>query len=193
MLVRQQRFHLAVRQDRRQELARHVRGQQPVAVLGEHRRHPDRIVNAKPDKPAEHQVILHLLHQLPPGADREQDQARPDQPFRRDRGATLGGIKPVEIGIKARQRIIDDLPDFPQRVTRRDALIKVHIAEKRTCRRVRSPQDHPRKGHRKSESCPSNRVHGRVFQQPVKPTFPTQNAVAIILALFRLPIKLFDM
>ena len=48
---------------------------------------------------------------------------------RRDGGATPGGTEPVEIGIKARQRIIDDLPDFPQRVTRRDAFLKVHIAE----------------------------------------------------------------
>ena len=79
------------------------------------------------------------------GADREQDldQARPDQPFRRDGGATLGGIEPVEIGIKASQRIIDNLPDFPQRVTLRDALLKVHLAEKRTCRLVRSPHDRP--------------------------------------------------
>ena len=107
-------------------------------------------------------------------SDREKDldQARPDQPFRRDGGATLGGIEPVEIGIKARQRIIDDLADLAQWVTRRDALLNVHIAEKRTCRLVRSPHDHPRKRHRKSESCSSNRVQGRVFQQPAKNLIP---------------------
>jgi hypothetical protein len=64
VLVRQQRFHLAVRQNGGQEFARHIGGQEPITVLGEHCRHPDRVINAKAHEPAKQQVILHLLHQL---------------------------------------------------------------------------------------------------------------------------------
>ena len=34
---------------------------------------------------------------------------------RRDGRATVGGIEPVEISIKARQRVIHNLPDLPRR------------------------------------------------------------------------------
>ena len=75
----QQRCNLAMRKDRRHHLARNVRGHRTVAVPGENRGHPDirsensasrcflirLTVDAKPDEPAEQQVILHLLHQLP--------------------------------------------------------------------------------------------------------------------------------
>lgn len=81
MVIRQERRDLAMGQDRRHDLAQHLGRQQPVAVLGEDRRHPDRIIDAEADEPAEQQVILHLFHQLPLGSDREQDleQAGPDQ------------------------------------------------------------------------------------------------------------------
>jgi hypothetical protein len=66
-------------------------------------------------------------------ADREQDldQAGPDQPLRRDRGAAFGRIEPVELGIEARQGVVDDLSDLPQRVTRGDAILEIDIAEQR--------------------------------------------------------------
>lgn len=84
----------ALRQNRRHHLARHLRRQQPVAVLGEDRRHPDRVIDSQADEPAEKQIILHLLHQLPLGADREQDldQAGPDQSLRGDRGAAKKSV-----------------------------------------------------------------------------------------------------
>jgi hypothetical protein len=43
---------------------------------------------------------------------------------------------------------------------RRNALLKVHIAEKRTRRLVRSTHDHARKPCRKRETCSSNGVEG---------------------------------
>lgn len=103
-----------MRQDRRHDLARHVRRQQPVAVLGEDGRHPNRVVNAEAHEPTEQQVILHLLHQLPLGADREQDldQARSDQPLGRNRGAAEVGVKHLEIGIEAGQCLVHHLPDL---------------------------------------------------------------------------------
>ena len=97
---------------------------------------------------------------------------------RRDGRATLGATEPVEIGIKARQRVIHHLPDLPKRVARRNALLKVHIAEKRTCRPVRSPHHHPSKRHGKSESRSSNPVEGRRLQQPAKCRNWRKNLVA---------------
>lgn len=60
-------------QARHHHLARHLGRQQPVAVLGENRQHPNGIIDAKADKLAEQRVILHLFHQLAFGSDREQD------------------------------------------------------------------------------------------------------------------------
>ena len=65
VLLRQQGRDLAVRQNRGQKLPGDVGRQQPVTVLAEHRGDPDGIIDAEPDEPAEHQVVLHLLHQLP--------------------------------------------------------------------------------------------------------------------------------
>lgn len=62
-----------MRRDRRHHLARHLGRQQPVAAFGEHGRNPDRIVDVEADKPAEHEVILHLFHQLPLRPEEEQD------------------------------------------------------------------------------------------------------------------------
>jgi hypothetical protein len=67
MLVRKQRRHRLVRQNRRQELAGDVGGQQSVAVSAEYGRHLHRIVYAEPYKPAKQQIVLlvrsaHLRH-----------------------------------------------------------------------------------------------------------------------------------
>ena len=64
-------------------------------------------------------------------ADREQDlqQAGPDQPLRRDGGAAEVGIERRKLGIETDQRIVDDLPDRAQRVSRRDAFFKIDVAE----------------------------------------------------------------
>jgi hypothetical protein len=56
VLGREQPPDLRLRQYGRQEAAGHLARQQPVAVLGEGRGIPDRIVHAKADKPAEQQV-----------------------------------------------------------------------------------------------------------------------------------------
>ena len=54
-----------------------------------------------------------------PDRDRHPQKAGPDQPLRRDRGATRLGGERVELGIQARQRAVDDLPDLAKRATRR--------------------------------------------------------------------------
>jgi hypothetical protein len=49
----QQLLHLRQRQKRRQELACHLRLQQPIAVVGEHRRMPERGVHRQANEPPE--------------------------------------------------------------------------------------------------------------------------------------------
>ena len=46
-----------------------VATRQFYAVLGEHRHVPHRIVDAETDEPAEQQIVVQLLHQLPLRAD----------------------------------------------------------------------------------------------------------------------------
>ena len=169
VLVRQQWRDRRVCQDRRHDLARHVRGQQPVAVLAEYRRNPHGIVDAKADEPPEQQVVIHLLHQLPLGPDREQDleKARPDQALRRNGGAAKIGVERVKLGIETRQRGVHDLPDLAKRMPCRNALLKIDIAEQRFARFVRpAHRHHPRRRHAKGKSCSQNRVETGLFQQP---------------------------
>ena len=155
VFVRQQWCDLTMRKDRRHHLARHLGRQQPVPVLGKHGRHPHRIVDPEADKPAKHQVVIHLLHQLALGPDREQElqQARPDQPLRWDRGTPEIRVKRLELGIEAGQRVIDHLPDLAQGVLRRDALLQINIAEQRPARLVRPAHLHPRRYRAEGESC----------------------------------------
>ena len=64
MLVRQQRLDLRIVQKLGHELGKHLPVLQPVAVLGEGGRIPDRIVGRKAHEPAVHQIVIQLLHQL---------------------------------------------------------------------------------------------------------------------------------
>ena len=189
MVVRQQRRDLAMRQDRRHHLARHLGRQQPVAVLGEDGWHPDRIVNPEANEPAEQQVILHLFHQLSLGADREQDldQAGPDQPFRRDRRAAEISVKRIKLAIQARQRLVHHLPDLAQRMPRGDASLKIDITEQRPARLVRPAHLCPLRYRPKGESRSSNRAKGRFLQQPVRmcPRTATTRIMKFMLKMFR--------
>ncbi|MCY1541589.1 hypothetical protein D9M68_772900 [compost metagenome] len=65
---------------------------QPFAVLGEHRGHPNWVVHRQPDEPAKKQVVVRLLHELTFGANAVEhlQQHGPQQLLRRDaRPATL--------------------------------------------------------------------------------------------------------
>jgi hypothetical protein len=57
MLARQQMRLLGLAYHATQQLARHLRLNQPVTVLGEDRVIPDRLVNRQPQKPAKQEVI----------------------------------------------------------------------------------------------------------------------------------------
>jgi len=71
----------------------------------------------RPHEPAEQQVVLHLLHQLRLGADREQDlhQRGPEQAFRRDTRPAVDRVERREIGVEVDERGIDDDLDLAQR------------------------------------------------------------------------------
>lgn len=76
MIIRQKRRHLAMRQNGRHHFARHLDVQKPITVLGEDGGPsargfarsglmpftPYRVVDAEAHKPAEQQVVAHLLH-----------------------------------------------------------------------------------------------------------------------------------
>ena len=112
-----------------------------VAVLREDGRVPDGIVDAEPDEPAEHEVVVELLHQLALGAHREErlQQRGAKQPLRRDRGAAFRRVEPGEFPIERRQRLVYDLTDLAQRMSLRHPLLQVHKAEQRSRPLIRSP------------------------------------------------------
>ena len=157
-------------QDRGHDLARHVGGQQPIAVLAEHRGNPDRIVNAQSHEPPQQQIAIHLLHQLPRGPDREKiwrKCARITRSGAMARAAKVG-VEHIEIGIQARACIVHDPPDLAKWMVRRNSLFKVKIPEQRTARFVRPTQRHPhRRCRNKGESCSGRRVEAGLFQQSV--------------------------
>ena len=71
----------------------------PVAILAKRAGIPDRRIHRQADKPAEQQVVIQLLHQLPFRADRVErlQQQRPQQLFGRDARAANTRIKLVEL------------------------------------------------------------------------------------------------
>ena len=117
----EQRLDLGLRQHRAQKLGRDLALEQPVAVLGEHGHVPHRVVDAQPDEPAEQEVVVQLLHELPLGADRVErlQQQGPQQLLRRDRGPPVQRVELLELARQRRQRGIGDRQDRPQRMPRR--------------------------------------------------------------------------
>jgi hypothetical protein len=65
--------------------------QEPIPILREHRRHPDRLVHVHADEPAKQQVVVQLLYEQPLAADRVADleQLRPEE-------ASWGSRRPAD-------------------------------------------------------------------------------------------------
>jgi hypothetical protein len=100
VLARQQPLHPALRQHRRKELRRDIAIEQPVAVLGERRGIPNRLVDAQPDEPTEQKVVLDPLDQLTLRPDRVKrlKQQGPDKPLRRNRLPTKRRVQRIKVG-----------------------------------------------------------------------------------------------
>ena len=83
-------------------LAANVALKQTIAVLGERRVIPGRVVNADANEPAKQEVELQPIHQLPLRADRIErlQEHRPQQFLGRDRGAAYLRIQRRELARK---------------------------------------------------------------------------------------------
>jgi hypothetical protein len=83
--------------------------QEPVAILGEDRRRPDRLVHVHPDEPAEQQVVIQLLHQQPLAANRIEDlqQLRAKQALGWNRRPADPRVEPVELTGHVAQHVVD--------------------------------------------------------------------------------------
>jgi len=121
MLVRQERLDLRVIEQLAHELGKHLAALQPVAVLGEGGRVPDRIVGRKPHEPAVQEIVIKLFHQLPFRADAVEhlQQQGAQQLLRRDRRPALVRIELRQAAVQLAQHIADKIPDLPQRVGHR--------------------------------------------------------------------------
>jgi hypothetical protein len=130
VVIGQQRCNLALCQNGGHDHAGHVRRQQQIAVLAEHRRNPDGVVDAQAHEPMEQQAIISLFHELSLRSERIEDlkQAGPDQSFLRNRGAAFPSVKPVEGAIQGAPCIVDYGPDLARRMPRRDQHLEIDVA-----------------------------------------------------------------
>jgi hypothetical protein len=132
VLAGEQMTHLRQVENAGEELRGDVAVEQPVAVLAEHRRIPHRIVRRQADEPAEQQIVVELLHQLPfrtHGVERLQQQC-PQQALRRDRRPPVTRIETLEAPRQVPQCRVHQFADRPQRMVRRDPALQTHVAEK---------------------------------------------------------------
>jgi len=116
---------------------------------------------------------LHLLHELAFRADREQDldQRGAQQPFGRNRGAAIGGIKLGEFRIERGQRRIHELADFAKRMMGGNTVFHIDVAEHRTRLPILSAHKNLLR-HARRESYSLCAVSSRVFQQPARSGLP---------------------
>jgi hypothetical protein len=145
MFTRQQALDFALRQHCRKELARHLAVQQPVAVLGETRSIPHRILDVEPDKPPEQQIGVDPLRESPLRTDRIErlQQQGMHRSLRRYRLAVDRRIELLELARQRFERGIGDLPNHPQRMIRPSSLLEVSVAEKAAGNLVVSAHRHP--------------------------------------------------
>ena len=134
VLRRQQPLDLGLGQDGRQELGGNLAFEQTVAVLREHRVIPRRIIDPKPDEPAEQQVELQPLHQLTFRADRIEglQQRGAQQLFRWNRRSAQRRIERCKITAQLRQRVIGNLADRPQRMVLRHPHLQIDVGKQRS-------------------------------------------------------------
>src|SRR5215208_575874 len=153
VLVRQQFTYLLVVKQLSQELARHIRLEQSVAVLREHSRHPYRLVHPKPHEPTIEQIVVELLHQLTLRADRIErlQQQRPQQPL-----------------AQGQKHIVHHRTNHPQRMLRWHPVLKIYIREQITRPRVRTPHQNLPCSPHSTESYSLLLVRSRIFQQPAR-------------------------
>jgi len=141
VVLRQEPLHARNGQHGAQEGCRNAALEQAVAVLGEGRGIPHRVVDAETDEPAEQEIEVQLLHQLalgPHGVERLQ-QHRPQQLLGRDRGAADLRVDRAEAPIQRRQSLVHQSPDRTQRMIRANTLLQIHVGKQRAAPAILSP------------------------------------------------------
>jgi len=119
VLARQQSALLGHLHRRVEQLGHRVVLDEPVAVLAEHRVVPHAVLDGQAHEPAEQQVVLNLLDELPLAAYAVEhlQQHGPHELLRSDaRAAALhfGLVHRRELRVHLRQRVVDPLPDRSQ-------------------------------------------------------------------------------
>ena len=131
VLVRQQPGRVGLARHRIEEARGNLALQQPRAILGERRRHPEVGVHRQADEPAKQQVVLELLDQHPLAADRVQhlQQQRAQQLLGRHRRAPRARIQRIERGAQLAQRRVGHPSNRAQRMLGGHPLLRRQVAE----------------------------------------------------------------
>src|SRR5258708_33772045 len=129
------------------ELCKNLAILQPVPVLGEAGRVPDRVIRRKPHEPAVQKIVVQLFHQLAfrPNAVEYLQQQRAQQLLRWDRGPSFARVKPAKATIQLTQNIADKLPDLPQRVVRRHPRLRRDVQKQSALTRKTAPHASPQR------------------------------------------------
>ena len=125
LLLVRQRPHLL------EERLGDVPREQPIPVLGEHRRIPDGIVRREAHKPAVQEIVVELLHELPlaPDGVEHLEQQGAQQLLRRNRGTADGRVQPPEAGRQRHEQRIDQPAHGAQRMIGGNAIFDRPVAE----------------------------------------------------------------
>jgi hypothetical protein len=131
VFIRQQARRLRVGPHFAEECLRDVAFQEPVSILAEDGRHPDRVIHTQADEPPEQQVVLQLLHQQPLAAHGVQrlQQQRAQQLLGRDRRPTDVGIQAVKTGRQSPEHRVGHLANRTQRMVGRDPIFRRHVTK----------------------------------------------------------------
>src|SRR6202453_523636 len=119
--------------NRKQQLLGYFALNQTLPVLGKHRHIPNRGVDVQTHEPAEQQVIVQLLNQLPLRAHRIEglQKLRTDQLLRRNRRTADACVQALELRVQLMQCLIGHLTNGPQWMILRNPIFKADIAEYR--------------------------------------------------------------
>ena len=143
VLVGEQALLLGLRADRLEEGLGDVPGEEPIPVLGEHGRVPDRLVQVEADEPTEQEIVVELLHELPlaPDAVERLEQQGAEELLRRDRGPAGVGVQQGEARRQLLQGAVRHGPNRAERMILRDALfgreVAPHVALRASGPRIR--------------------------------------------------------
>ena len=118
MLLAQQLVRTRLHQHRLQQQLAHRAFDQTLPVLREYGRVPHRIVHLQTHEPAEKQVVVHLLHQLPLRTNRVENhqQRGPQKPLGSNRRTACRRVQLLQLAIQTRQGPVHQNANLPHRV-----------------------------------------------------------------------------